>query len=288
LVKSRNIPTIKILQQIGVEHAKAYARKMGYTSSMVGNLTMALGSTGVSLEEQLAAYSVFPNKGYLVPNTYVTKITDRHGRVLEENPPPAFAEDSAPTDQPRIRTVSLHGPGARTAPGSADRGSNAYVTRAMDEGTAYIMTDLLQAAVRDGTGAILKKIVGRPDIAGKTGTTNDCLDAWFMGFTPDFTCGVWVGFDDEQSLGDGEIGGKTAAPIWGRFMKEALKKVPVKEFPSTQAVEFRRVDPRTGLVTASAGGIREVFKVGSGPADVDPGIAKGARWDYAGSDLDQF
>jgi penicillin-binding protein 1A len=289
LVKSRNVPTIKILQQIGVEHAKAYARKMGYTSPLANNLTMALGSNGVSLEEQLAAYSVFPNKGYLVPNAYVTKIIDRHGRVIEENAPPAFNEDSVPADQPRVRTASLQGHPPRLNPAAApERASHNFVTRAVDEATAFIMTDLLQGVIQEGTATGLKKIVGRPDIAGKTGTTNDCLDAWFMGFSPDYTCGVWVGFDDEQSLGDGEIGGKTAAPIWGYFMKEALKNVPIKEFPPTQAVEFRRVDPRTGLVTASASGIREVFKVGGGTAQADPGMTKGARWDYAGSDLDQF
>jgi penicillin-binding protein 1A len=148
------------------------------------------------------------------------------------------------------------------------------------------MTSLMQGVIQEGTATNLKKIVGRPDIAGKTGTTNENIDAWFVGFSPDYTCGVWVGFDDEVTIGEGETGGKAAAPIWGYFMKQALKDIPVKEFPPPSNVEFRRVDPKTGM--ASGEGIQEIFKVGSGPT---PALAKplrGSTWDYAGSDLDQF
>jgi penicillin-binding protein 1A len=97
-----------------------------------------------------------------------------------------------------------------------------------------------------------------------------------------------VGFDDELSLGDGETGGKAAAPIWGYFMREVLRDKPVKEFAVPQTVEVRRIDPRTGLLTSAAEGFPEVFKVGSGPADSEPKLIKGSRWDYSGSDLDQF
>jgi penicillin-binding protein 1A len=159
--------------------------------------------------------------------------------------------------------------------------------RRIDEGTAYIMTTLLQGVIQDGTATILKKIVGRPDIGGKTGTTNENVDAWFMGFTPDHTCGVWVGFDSEISLGDGETGGKAAAPIWGYFMREVLRGKPIKEFVAPPSVEYRRIDPRTGLVT-TAGGVQEVFKVGRAPVEMEPKLIKGSRWDYSGSELDQF
>jgi penicillin-binding protein 1A len=287
LVKSRNIPTIKILQQIGIEQAKAYARKLGYSSPLANNLTMALGSMGVSLEEQVSAFSVFPNRGYLVPNVYVTRIVDRKGKILEENAPPVLLDDPLQPDQPKIRKVSHEAPSSLGSTESPEQGAP-FLRRRIDEGTAYIITNLLQGVVQEGTATVLKKIVGRPDIGGKTGTTNECLDAWFVGFSPDFTCGVWVGFDDEQSLGNGETGGQAAAPIWGFFMRDVLKDLPVKEFPQSQAVEFRRIDPKTGLVVANSGGIREVFKVGSGPGELEPGLIKGARWDYSGSDLDQF
>ncbi|MGB6068753.1 MAG: PBP1A family penicillin-binding protein [Desulfomonilaceae bacterium] len=289
IVNSRNIPTIKILQQIGIEQAKTYARKLGYTSPLVDNLTLALGSTGVSLDEQLTAYSVFPNKGYLVPGVYVKKIVGRNGKILEEHDPPVLLDDPVNGEAPKIRPVAHETTqGETTAEGEVPEKGAPLVRRALDDGTAYIMTSLLQGVIQEGTATNLKKIVGRPDVAGKTGTTNDNIDAWFMGFCPDYTCGVWVGFDKELSLGDGETGGKAAAPIWGYFMREVLKSKPVKEFSMPQSVEIRRIDRRTGLLTSASSGFPEVFKVGSSPADTGPKLIKGSRWDYSGSDLDQF
>lgn len=287
IVKSLNIPTIKILYQTGVDNAIAYAKKLGYTSPLTTNLTLALGSSVVSLEEQVNAYSVFPNRGYLIPGVYVKKIVDRHGKILEEHSPPALLEDSEFSDQPQIRQAS-HDPSTYAGIDRLAEQNVPILRRQVDEGTAFIMTDLLQDVVQSGTATILKKIVGRPDIAGKTGTTNDNIDAWFVGFSPVYTCGVWVGFDDEFSIGQGETGGKAAAPIWGYFMKEVLRSKEVREFPDSKAVEFRRVDPATGLISSSNRGIEEVFKVGSGPAESDRGLIKGARWDYSGTDLDQF
>ncbi len=280
LEKSRNIPTIKILQQIGIDYAKNYAKKLGYTSAPTENLTMALGSTGVSLEEQLLAYSVFPNRGYLAPHIYVTKILDHTGKILEENLPPVFLDDPVHDADTPVQRISLESDRPERNSGQAQR--------RIDPATAYIMTSLMQGVIREGTATNLKKIVSRPDIAGKTGTTNENVDAWFMGFSPDYTCGVWVGFDDEVSMGEGETGGKAAAPIWGYFMRQALQNVPVKDFTPPTNVEFRRVDSRTGQLTASGDGFQEIFKVGSCAA---PALAKpigGSTWDYSSSDLDQF
>jgi len=287
IVKSRNIPTIKILQQIGIEYAKSYARKLGYVSPLAENLTMALGSSGVSLEEQLNAYAVFPNRGYLIPNVYIKKIVDRNGKILEEREPPALLDDPVKPDQPEIRKVSLETISRRSG-GVGESNSGGTARRVVDDGTAYIITTMLQGVVQDGTATILKKIVSRPDIAGKTGTTNEYVDAWFMGFSPDYTCGVWVGFDSEISLGDQETGGKAAAPIWGYFMKAVLRDKPIKEFPIPASVEYRRIDPRTGLVATGPNGLQEVFKIGSSPAAVDSKLMKGSGLDYSGSDLDQF
>jgi penicillin-binding protein 1A len=254
----------------------------------VDNLTLALGSTGVSLEEQVNAYAVFPNKGYFVPGVYVKRIVDRKGKILEERDSPVMLDDPLPKDQPQIQKVAHRvQSGIQTDGDVPDRGA-ALVRRAIDEGTAYIMTSLLQGVIQDGTATVLKKIVGRPDIAGKTGTTNEAMDAWFIGFSPDYSCGVWVGFDEEIPIGDAETGGKAAAPIWGYFMREVLRDKPVKEFATPQSVEFRKVDPKTGLMTSAPGGLMEVFKTGSGPAEGDSKFIKGSRWDYSGSDLDQF
>jgi len=286
LVNSRNIPTIKILQQIGIEYAKAYARRLGYVSPLVENLTMALGSTSVSLEEQLNSYSVFPNSGYLVPGVYIKRIVDRRGKILEEHAPPALLDDPVKSSQPYLQKVA-HESASMAATGDSEPVGTTLAKRKLDEGTAYIMTTLLQGVVQEGTATVLKKIVGRPDIAGKTGTTNDNVDAWFMGFSPEFTCGVWVGFDDEVSLGEGETGGKAAAPIWGYFMREVLKNRPVRDFPTPASVEFRKIDPRTGLGTSASGGVQEVFKAGSRPSEGEPKLLR-SRWDSSGSDLDQF
>ncbi|MFA6221150.1 MAG: PBP1A family penicillin-binding protein [Desulfomonilaceae bacterium] len=280
LVKSRNIPTIKILQQIGIDYAKSYAKKLGYTSTPTENLTMALGSTGVSLEEQLLAYSVFPNRGYLAPHIYVTKIVDRHGKVLEENLPPVFLDDPIRNNETPLQKISLESDRVERSPGQA--------LRRIDPATAYIMTSLMQGVIQEGTASSLKKIIGRPDVAGKTGTTNENIDAWFLGFSPDYTCGVWVGYDDEVSIGEGETGGKAAAPIWGHFMKQVLKDVPVKEFSAPSNVEFRRVDSRTGQLSSSGEGFQEIFKVGGAPSASLAKPIRGAAWDYSGSDLDQF
>jgi penicillin-binding protein 1A len=289
LVKSRNIPTIKILQQIGIEHAKAYARKLGYASPLVENLTLALGSMGVSLEEQLDAYAVFPNRGYFIPTVYIKKIVDRHGNIIEKNDPPILLDDPARPDQDNVREASYEPAEKVLLDGRVSRDAGPVIARRrVDEGTAYIMTSMLQGVVQEGTATVLKKIVGRSDIAGKTGTTNDNIDAWFMGFNPDYTCGVWVGFDDEVSMGPSETGGKAAAPIWGYFIKDVLHGKPEKQFVEPSSVERRMIDPTTGLVTSSGNGITEVFKVGSGPAAERPTLIKGVKWDYSGSDLDQF
>ncbi len=287
LVNSRNIPTVKILQQIGVEQAKAYARKLGYSSPLPENLTMALGSAGVSLDEQLNAYSVFATRGYLVPSAYVKKIVDRDGKVVEEHDPPILLDDPMKQSPEPLQKVSHEIPQSSVS-GDVEGPGATMARKVIDEGTAYIISTILQGVVQEGTATVLKKIVGRPDIAGKTGTTNENIDAWFMGFNPDYTCGAWVGFDDEVSLGEGETGGKAAAPIWGYFMKEVLKDKPVKEFAVPTSVEFRRIDPKTGLATTASSGFQEVFKVGSGPSDTEPKLIRGSRWDYIGSDLDQF
>ncbi|MFC1836253.1 penicillin-binding transpeptidase domain-containing protein, partial [Thermodesulfobacteriota bacterium] len=200
--------------------------------------------------------------------------------------PPVLLDDPLQADQPQIQQATYDGDAAGSLEDIQERGTQ-FVRRSIDDGTAHIMTSLLQDVVDRGTATILKKIVKRPDIAGKTGTTNDNVDAWFMGFSPDFTCGVWVGFDDEFSLGEGETGGKAAAPIWGYLMKRVLKDIPVKEFPQSQQVEKRRIDPRTGLATSSDYGVEEIFKIGSAPQAPEPELVKGSG-QYYGNEADQF
>lgn len=232
LAKSRNVITIKILQDIGIDYARDYARKLGIASNLSRDLSIALGSSGVSLLELVNAYSVFNNSGYLVEPVFITKIIDRDGNVLEE---------SVPTKEKAIKKT-----------------------------TAYIMTNLLEGVVQHGTGWRAKAL-GRP-IAGKTGTTNDLFDAWFVGYSPRYISGVWVGFDEESSLGVYETGSKAACPIWLGFMKHILNKKPVRIFQVPKGVVFSQIDAKTGLlpIPESEETIFECFKEGTVPTEYTP------------------
>ncbi len=227
LAKSRNVVTIKILQDIGVDYVIDYARKLGFESELGRNLSLALGTSEVSLFELVRAYSVFANQGHLVSSTFVTKIVDRDGNILEE---------ARPTRQ-----------------------------KAIEESTAYIMTSLMEGVIKFGTGQRIRALK-RP-VAGKTGTTNDLIDAWFVGYTPRYITGVWVGFDRVRPLGEGETGARAASPIWLGFMQEVLKDQPVQIFQVPEGVVFAKIDAQTGLlpIPESKETVFECFKEGTVP-----------------------
>jgi penicillin-binding protein 1A len=229
LQKSRNVITIKILQDIGVDYCISYARRLGITSHLSNDLSIALGSSGVSLLEMVKAYSVFANQGYLIEPVFIQKIVDRDGNVLEE--------------------------------------AGMVREKVLEKNTAYIMTNLLEGVVQHGTGFRVKALK-RP-AAGKTGTTNNLFDAWFIGFTPRYITGVWVGFDAERSLGESETGSRAASPIWLGFMKELLKDKPVKVFQVPEGVVFAKIDAETGLlpIPESKKTIFECFKEGTVPTE---------------------
>ena len=233
LAQSRNVVTVKILRDIGVGYVIDYARKLGIQSQLSRDLSISLGSSGVSLMELLRAYSVFANQGYRIKPCFVTKILDRDGNVLEENFPSS--------------------------------------EKVIQKSTAYIITNLLQGVVQHGTGWRVKAL-GRPT-AGKTGTTNNLYDAWFAGFTPRYVTGVWVGFDEEESLGMGETGSRAASPIWLAFMQAILKNKPVRVFQVPDGVVFAKIDAETGLlaIPESKQTIFECFKEGTVPIEYTKG-----------------
>ena len=206
LAYSRNIITIKILQDIGIDYVINYAKRLGIDSPLNRDLSLALGSSGISLLEITRAYAVFANQGFKVEPIFITKVTDRNGTVLEEN-------------KPRL-------------------------SQAISPQTSYIMTSLLKSVVEEGTGRRVKAL-HRP-CAGKTGTTNDVRDAWFIGFTPHIIAGTWVGFDDEKPLGKHETGAVAASPIWLKFMQEVLEGTPMKTFSIPEGIIFVKIDPETG------------------------------------------
>lgn len=229
LEKSRNVITIKILQDIGVDYVIDYAKQLGIDSNLNRDLSIALGSSGISLLELVRAYSVFANGGYLIEPCFFTKIADRDDNVIEECIPEG--------------------------------------KKVVEKDTAYIMTHLLEGVVQNGTGWRAKAL-NRPT-AGKTGTTNDLFDAWFVGYTPRYITGVWVGFDEESSLGVHETGSRAASPIWVGFMKRMLADKPVRIFQEPEGVVFVQIDAETGLlpIPESKEIIFECFKEGTAPAE---------------------
>jgi penicillin-binding protein 1A len=196
---------------------------------------MALGSSGISLYELTKTYALFPNQGNAFHPIFVKKILDRDGNLLEENSPLLYPEEPLHTEP------------------------------ALNPQTAYIMTNLLEGVVQNGTGWRAKAL-GRP-VAGKTGTTDQFLDAWFIGYTPEFVTGVWVGFDEERSLGENETGSRAASPIWVTFMSKILKDRPVKHFVVPEGIEFMKIDSKTGQISSGREGILECFKEGTGPTE---------------------
>jgi penicillin-binding protein 1A len=226
LVQSRNIVTVKILQEIGVDYAVSYAMNMGITSPLSRTLSLALGVSGVTLQELVQAYDVLADQGKKVTPYFIKKIVDRTGNVFEET-----KVQSEQVIDPRI---------------------------------AFMTTYVMQDVVISGTGTRVKSI-GRP-VAAKTGTTNDTRDAWFIGATPSLITGVWVGFDQEASLGNQEVGGKAAAPVWLYFMEKFLQNTPVESFPAPGGIVFVKVNPKTGQPVNGSGTINEAFLEGATPS----------------------
>ena len=229
LAQSRNVITIKILKDIGIDYAIEYAHKLGIESELNRDLSIALGSSGVSLLELVTAYSVFDNAGYRIEPVFVVKIIDRDGKVLEEAVP------------------------ARE--------------KIIEKSTAYIITSLLEGVVKHGTGRRVRAL-NRP-VAGKTGTTNNLYDAWFVGYTPRYITGTWVGFDEEGPLGKGETGSRAASPIWLDYMKKILADKPIRVFQVPEGVVFSKIDAETGLlpIPESKKVIFECFKEGTAPTE---------------------
>jgi penicillin-binding protein 1A len=182
LAQSRNIPALKLADKTGIRTVEDYARKFGITSPLPPYLPVALGAAEVTLFEQTSAFSVFPDDGVRLVPRLITKVVDYNGRVLEE-------------DYPDVKDV-------------------------ISARTARLMTSMLEGVVQHGTAVAAMKL--KLPLAGKTGTTNDFTDAWFVGFSPSVTAGVWVGYDEKKSLGAKETGARTALPIWMEFMTAAL------------------------------------------------------------------
>ena len=228
LEASRNVPAVRLTEQIGPEKAAEMARRLGLAGPLPPYLSLPLGSAEASLIEMVSAYSAFPNQGIRMTPYFVAKVTDRDGNLLEETHPKAAG--------------------------------------AIRADTAYIVTSLLQGVVQRGTAARAASL-GRP-LAGKTGTTNDYSDAWFIGFDPTMAAGTWLGFDEKRSLGDREVGARGALPPWIEFMEKGREQPPTEDFAVPSNIVFVPVDRHTGYPSHGSGPdvILEAFISGTEPA----------------------
>ena len=205
LAKSKNMISIRILQAIGTSYAQAWVTRFGFEEDKhPAYLTMALGAGSVTPMQMATGYAVFANGGHRVNPWLVSRVTDQQGRVLVETKP-------LPLDD---------------------------TVRAIDARNAFIMSSLLQEVTRTGTAASAQATLKRPDLYGKTGTTNDSMDTWFAGYHPTLAAVTWIGYDTPRKLGDRETGGGLSLPVWIRFMEQALKNVPVSEPSVPEGVVF--------------------------------------------------
>ena len=264
LAKSRNMVSIRILRRVGIEQTISHIRKFGMTQrELPRDLSLALGSGALTPIELVSGYAVFANGGYRVEPWFVEQVTDLDGKVLYRHVPdvvcrkncdkliPSFSPD---TDLP------------------ADASFGKPAKRVLPETNAWQVVSMMQDVIRMGTATEARKLK-RKDLAGKTGTTNDQIDAWFNGFTPDIVTTVWIGFDESKPLGRKEAGGKLALPAWMDYMKVALQQFPEREWKKPTGMITVHIDPETGLQTdpGAPGAVLETFRAGKAP---EKGIAK--------------
>jgi penicillin-binding protein 1A len=233
LAKSKNMVSIRVLQAVGAQNAQDWIGRFGFEPEKhPPYLTMALGAGSVTPMQMATAYSVFANGGYRVNPWLITRITDQKGKPLVESQPPLPSE----------------------------------AVRAIDARNAFVMNRLLQEIARSGTAARAQATLKRPDLYGKTGTTNDSIDTWFAGFHPTLTAVVWMGYDNPRSLGDRETGGGLSLPVWISFMETALTGVPVMEPTAPE-----------GLVNSGGEWYYEEYARGGGGGVSSLGVSNGAE-----------
>lgn len=246
--KSRNLMTVRLAQTIGIKNVGAYARLFGIVDEMPGQLSMALGAGETTLLRLTTAYAMLVNGGKLIKPTLIDRIQDRHGKTVFKH------------DKRKCPKCLAYNWVNQSVPALADERK-----KLTEPGSAFQMVSMLQGVIERGTGKRIKAI-GKP-LAGKTGTTNDAVDTWFLGFSPDLAVGVFVGFDAPRSLGKREQGASVAAPIFKEFMASALAKKPATPFRIPPDIRLVRINSTNGrpAKVGERGVILEAFKLGSLP-----------------------
>lgn len=289
LLTSRNITTIKLLNGIGIDTAVRYARRLGIEGELNRDFTLGLGSSVLPLNEIIKPYIVFANGGYPQRQVFIRKIVDRYGKVIEDNVGEDFSGSLLESLDKSIQSLKESVALVRLAqePEEKEDTENASFLKESSSGkekresfvsplkpgqvlsteASFIMTNLLKENILYGSGRRARSL-NRP-ASGKTGTTDDNRDAWFIGFTPQLVAGVWVGYDDLRRLGRYETGSRAAVPIWLDFMINATAPLPKEDFDVPDTIEFARIDPATGCLanTKTKNAVFEAFVKGTTPGD---------------------
>ncbi len=235
LAKSRNLVSIRLLRKIGVNFALRHVQRFRMTERpLPEDLSLALGTGAMTPLELASGYAVFANQGFRVEPYFISRIEDRQGNVIFQEVPSVACNDQSECD-----ALVAEEPTAGQRLGKP-------AERVLDRENAYQMVSMMQDVIRIGTGHRARKL-GRKDLAGKTGTTNDQRDAWFTGFNQDIVTTVWVGFDQLRPLGKNETGGRLALPIWMDYMQTALASIPERRWPKPKGMVTVKIDAETGL-----------------------------------------
>jgi penicillin-binding protein 1A len=249
--KSRNLMTVRLAKDMGMPLVSEYARRFGIYDNLAPLLSMSLGSGETTLIRMVSAYSMLANGGKKIDPSIIDRIQDRYGKTIYRH------------DQRICETCNAEDWHGQEEPELVDNSE-----QVLDPMTAYQTTSMMEGVVQSGTATVVRQL--NVPIAGKTGTTNDEKDAWFIGYTPDLVAGVYIGFDNPRSMGRGATGGSLAAPIFVDFMKLALEGKPQVDFRVPRGIQLYPIDRKTGLLAQAGdeGVILEAFKPGTAPPSI--------------------
>jgi len=282
LVKSMNLVSVRVLREMGVPAAIEHAERFGFRpGSLPDDLSLALGNASVSPMELASAFAIFANGGYKVPSHFIQRIEDPRGDVLYTTPKVVLCADCPPDSSydllAEVEAITEGEKQDSSADASDAESSETRIAselsrldvvnapRVIDERNAYIMSSMMREVVARGTARRAGEQLGRKDLAGKTGTTNNQLDAWFSGFNSQVVAAAWVGSDGLEPLGRREAGGIAALPMWSSFMGKILSNMPEDDFTTPPGIQQVRIDRKTGEPSSGDGTMLELFVDGTAP-----------------------
>ncbi|MGQ7846796.1 penicillin-binding protein 1A [Granulosicoccus sp. 3-233] len=308
LVKSRNLVSVRVLREIGIPYAVDYAQRFGFAPGhLPPDLSLALGNASVTPMEMSGAFAVFANGGYKVTPHFIERVEDPRGHVIYSTPKVVFCDDCDPMfANPLASELGTEGGADEPASGAATADDESLAAlldedataeesaaaslelkkvqldtvdapRVIDERNAYLMTSMMREVVQRGTARRAGEALQRGDLAGKTGTTNNQLDAWFVGYNPEVVAAAWIGSDGLDPLGRGEAGGVAALPMWTTFMADVVTGTPEEEFTPPEGITTVRIDRKTGEPGAGDNTMLELFMEDNMPDEAAIRRAAAAR-----------